>query len=293
MHLDDALDRYLVQLQADGRSPHTRKQAARHVRALARWLEGEGHPGGLGDVTEETLARFLCADAATRRPDGKPKRAVSVNALRSSLRCFFAYAHEAGLAPTNAARLIRLANCSPPPPRGLREHEERKLRAALEAAEGFENERDRVLIELMLATGIRLSSALGLDVEDLDLVDGVAHLRSVKRGGEQVVYLTDAARGLLFQFLDGRISGPVFCSATGNRISARHAQRRFRVIRERAGISRQVTPHGCRHRFAMALYQRSHDLLVVQAALGHASLSSSLVYARASRHEVRRAVAST
>ena len=98
MHLRDALERYLVQLQADGRSIHTRKQAARQVRALARWLEGDGHSGELGMVTEEDLARFLCSGAATQRPDGKSKRVASVNALRSSLRCFFSYARAAGLA---------------------------------------------------------------------------------------------------------------------------------------------------------------------------------------------------
>ena len=291
MHLHDALDRYLVQLQADGRSIHTRKQVGRHVRALARWLEGEGHTVELEGVIEEGLARFLCSDSATKRPDGKPKRAASVNALRSSLRTFFSYAHEAGLAPTNAARLIRLANCSPPLPRGLRDHEEQKLRAVMKAGEGFEAERDRVLFELLLATGIRLGSALALDVADLDLEDGTIHLRTVKRGQEQTVFLPAATRGLLAGLVGERRVGPVFGSAAGDRITTRHAQRRFRAVRERARVSRQVTPHGCRHRFAMRLYERTHDLLVVQAALGHRSLGSSLVYARTTGEEVRRAVA--
>lgn len=292
MDLYAALDRYLVQLQADGRSEHTRKQIARHVRALGRWLAADGHPLDVGEVTEEDLARFLCSDAATKRPDGRPKRVASVNALRSSLRVFFGFLQEAGVIAVTPARLVRMAHCSPPPPRALRDHEEEKLRAALAVGEGHEAERDRVLFELLLATGVRLSSALALDVPDLDLEEGVVHLRTVKRGGEQVAFVPGQARELLGKFVGERKSGPLFCSASGRRISARHAQRRFRAWRERAGLPATVTCHGMRHAFAGRLYRQTGDVLLVRQALGHRSIVSTLVYTSADSTRLRSAVLS-
>ena len=76
----------------------------------------------------------------------------------------------------------------------------------------------------------------------------------------------------------------------GKRIGSRHAQRRFRMWREKAGISTTATPHSCRHRFAMQLYERTGDVLLVRRALGHRSISSTLVYARASEERLRAAL---
>ncbi len=84
----------------------------------------------------------------------------------------------------------------------------------------------------------------------------------------------------------------MFCGKDGVHLSTRHVQRRLRNWRQSAGISRQVTAHSCRHKFALQIYEQTHDLLLVQAALGHASLGSSVVYARVSAEQVRAAVAS-
>ena len=70
MHIRDALDRFVVQLRANGRSEHTVAQYRRHVRSLARWLAEVGHGGDIADIGHEDLARFLGADTAQRRPDG-------------------------------------------------------------------------------------------------------------------------------------------------------------------------------------------------------------------------------
>jgi site-specific recombinase XerD len=96
MRIADALDRYLVQLEADGRSPHTIAQARRHVRLIASWFNDAGHTGQVGEIDHEDIARFLASPAARCRPDGQPKKPSSTNALRSSVRAFFAYAHAAG-----------------------------------------------------------------------------------------------------------------------------------------------------------------------------------------------------
>ena len=109
MLLTKALDAFLLQLRADGRSPHTIGQYRRHVGLLDSWLARARRRRTLASITHQTLARFLVSDAARKRPDGREKKATSTNALRTSLRAFFAYAHAAGLVRENPARLLGIA----------------------------------------------------------------------------------------------------------------------------------------------------------------------------------------
>ena len=156
MLLTAALDQFLVQLQADGRSAHTAAQYRRHLALLARWCALEGLSGNVEDLGHQDLARFLGSPVARTRPDGRPKLQTSTNALRSSVRAFFAYAHGAGLTTVNPARLVRRAVCGGPPPRALTEAEEGRLLAILTAADGPEARRDSVLFRILLRAGLRL-----------------------------------------------------------------------------------------------------------------------------------------
>ena len=104
MRIDDVLEQFLVQLEANGRSPHTIGQYRRHIGALLRWVRGTRLNEDVGEIGHQHLARFLTSRDALERPDGKTKRATSLNTLRSSLRTFFAYAHGAGHTPENPAR---------------------------------------------------------------------------------------------------------------------------------------------------------------------------------------------
>ncbi len=286
MHTLDALARYLVQLQADGRSAHTIRQYQRHVRLLAGWLDERGHRGFVGDLDHEDLALFLASPTATACPDGRPKKATSANTLRSSLRTFFGYLHAAGYTPTNPARLIRRARCGTPPPRALSVDEEQRFLAAIRNAPP----RDRMLFTLMVRSGIRLGSALALNVEDVDLDRREMLLRETKNDRPDVVFVPEALVRPLREYLGDRERGPLFPTRTGGRVSARHAQRRFRVYVEAAGI-RGASPHALRHTFATRLYERTGDIALVQRALGHRSIVSTLVYARADQRAVQEVIA--
>ena len=291
MHLENALERFMLQLEADGRSPHTVGQYRRHVRMFAAWLANVGHSGSAGDVTTDDLAAFLASDTVRTTAAGTPRKPGSANAIRGSLRGFFGYLVRAEVLTRDPSRLVRRAICAPPPPRALRPAEEERLLAVLRSAEGPEAERDRVLVVLMLRTGIRLSSALALDVGDVDLDDGVLLLRNVKGGRAERAFLGPAIRDLLGEYLGERLDGPVFVRRDGRRISVRQAQRRFRAWRERAGVTRSVTPHSLRHSFAMSLYEATNDVLLVKRALHHRSVNSTLVYADAPEHRVPRGLA--
>jgi site-specific recombinase XerC len=143
-----------------------------------------------------------------------------------------------------------------------------------------------VLFELMLGTGLRIGSAVGLDVDDVDLSGGTIEVRSMKGGGGQVVYFGDALRALLAGLVGDRVSGPLFESRHRRRISARQVARRLEMWLGRGGC-RRASPHRLRHTFAQELYERTGDPFLVQAAMGHRSIASTLVYAGPGRERLR------
>ncbi len=120
------------------------------------------------------------------RADGKPKKESAVNTLRSSLRCFFSYLAASGVLARDPSKLIRRARCGPPPPRTLSPEDQERLLAVLRIVNGGA---DYALFHLLLGAGPRISSALALEVRDLDLVRGEATLRHAKGDRPAVLVL--------------------------------------------------------------------------------------------------------
>jgi site-specific recombinase XerD len=284
MKIKEALERYLTQLKADGRSPHTSGQYRRHVALLGSWLTERGHSLAVEEIDHETLAQFLSSPSARDRSDGKTKKATTANALRTSLRTFFRYAHEAGYTQSNPARLVRRALCGTPPIRALSDDEQGRLLLALAQGKGPAAERDRMLFVLMLGSGIRVGSALALEASDVDLERGELQLRTTKGNVPTSVPLSRAICDHLRGYMAGRANGLLFP------VSSRHAQRRLEQWCRRAGIEHRVRPHDLRHSFAIRIYRKTRDLLLVQQALRHRSIASTTVYARTDDAAVRAAV---
>ena len=261
MHLQAALQAFLLQLEADGRSPHTIGQYRRHGAALANWLAATNSPTDVAKLTPALLARFFADDAAKNSCRGGPKKAVSLNAMRTSIRCFAAWLHQSGLASTNAARMLRRARCAPPPPRALHADEQKRLLEVLAKAAGPEGERDRMLVELLLGTGIRIGSALALDVGDIDFAHGEITLRTTKNDRPCTAVLPADVAKRLKTFVAERTYGPVFL-ADDHRVSMRHAQRRLAGWFAQAKIAGR-SAHSLRHTFASTLLGRTGDLRLV------------------------------
>jgi site-specific recombinase XerD len=291
MQIELALDRYVQQLQADGRSPHTIGQYKRHVGLFGRWLTAHAHGADVEEIDHEDVARFLGSQAARSRPDGRTKRATSTNALRTSLRTFFGFVHAAGYAKVNAARLVRRAMCGTPPPRALSDAEQERLLDALARGKGELAQRDHALFHLMLATGIRLGSALALESRDVDLERGEIYLRCTKGDRPEVVYLGRAIRDHLRQYMERRDDGPLFLGHGRRALCARHVQRRLALWLARASVAQRASPHALRHSFATTLYRRTGDVYLVKEALKHRSIASTLVYAQANEGRLREALA--
>jgi len=289
MRLSDALDVFVLQLRADGRSPHTIANYQRHVGELATWLAARGNDE-LDALTPALLAEYLASDDARR---GGQRSTSTVNAVRTSLRVVFGWLHDAGYTRINPARLIRRAICSPPPPKSLSDAQVEQLLAALDRATGEAGRRDRVLIRLLLATGMRLGSALALDVEDLDLATGAVTLRRVKRDRVERLYLSRDIAAHVDEQLSRtrRRRGPLFRGPQGERLVDRHARRRICDWLDRIG-AHDATVHSLRHTFATRLLRATGDLFLVKRALLHRSIASTAVYLSVSDERLRDALES-
>jgi site-specific recombinase XerD len=274
---DEALASYTTQLWADGKAALTIAQRCRHVKALMEWITIEE----IRDLTTGTIARFFA------QPALRSLKPATVNTLKTSIRDFFAYLHQSGMIGEDPTRMIRRARCGPPPPRGLADEERSRLTTVLSQAPL----RDRVLFELMLTAGLRVGSAVGLDLEDLDLARGIVHLRNTKGGNDQIAHLPRHTADLIASIATGRTTGPLFASSRGKRLTTRHVQRLFTRYATEANLSVSST-HALRHTFAMNLYERTGDVLLVQKALRHRSLESTMVYARADDRRLRVALGS-
>jgi site-specific recombinase XerC len=162
-----------------------------------------------------------------------------------------------------------------------------RLLETLKTATSPEGQRDYALFHLMIASGIRLGSAIALDVEDVDLDLGELWLRSTKGNRPERVFLGKAIREHLRPFIGRRMSGPLFLARSGEHISLRHVQRRFQEWLEKAGIAASASIHTLRHTFASRLLGRTHDIFLVKEALRHRSITSTIVYARPDEERLR------
>lgn len=280
MHLDEALGRFLLQLEADGRSPHTRNQYRSYVGMFIDWIQDVPAEA----VTHELVAEFLAATKTRRRPDGGLRRASTMNVIRGCLRNFFRYLHQSGVVTENPARLLRRARCGRPLPRPLTEDEQARLLSVLNDAP----ERERLLFTVMLRTGIRIGSAVRLDVDDVDVPRSELRLRHAKGDREERIPVPSSLLEDLETFIADR-DGPLFLARGRRRLSIRQAQRLFGRYAAAAEISSTRT-HALRHTFATALYRDTSDVLLVQRALRHRSIQSTMVYAGADDRRLREAL---
>lgn len=288
MEIAHALRRYVEQLHANGAADSTRAQVERQVGKLARWLAAERGVTDIAKVAPEDVAAFLASDAVRKRETGGARKVTSTNVFRTTLRCFFRFAADAGLAPANAARLVKLARCPAPKPKPINDADVVKLLAVLDAAVTPSELRDRAMFRTMLATGIRLASAIGLDVSDFDATEATLRLRTLKNGGEDVAYLNDATVALLRAHVGARRDGPLFPAPHGGRLAANSVRARLALWATRAGIE-PIHPHRLRHTRGSALYAATGDLLLVSRALTHRSLASTQIYARVPTEKLRKA----
>jgi integrase/recombinase XerC len=209
----------------------------------------------------------------------------------STLRSFFRWACREGHLDKNPARALPAPRLPKTLPRAMTLPDTERLLAAGDDAPF--PERDRALFELLYATGLRVSEAAGLDLEDVDFASRL--LRVVGKGNkERIAPFGETAEDALAAYLPvravrrkaGRAKGrveqddgePLFVNARGGRLTTRSMARLLKHRLRAAGLPVEISPHALRHSFATHLLEAGADLRAIQELLGHASLSTTQKY---------------
>jgi integrase/recombinase XerC len=287
MKLSTAIRRFDTQMRADGKSPHTREVYLRDLRLLAKWLRRDAN---ISTITPNRLARFLTSRTFTHTARGKHKAVVSINRSKSALRSFFRFLTDSGCLKNNPTRLIRSAPCTQKPPTILTRREVKHLLSTIAKHKTAIAKRDHLMFSLLLGTGIRLGSLVGLSVGDVDLSGGTLRVNG-KRNVEQLVFLNRGLkRGLKTHVVGRNAEGPLFLSVSGNRIGPRQVEFRLKHWLKQAGITRRCTVHTLRHTFASRLYEKTGNLRLIQRALGHRRVATTEIYTRVTDGKLKRAI---
>lgn len=270
MTLETAIAEYLDSLEGEGRSPRTLDAYRRDLKRLVAVLGAERD---VGSVTPPVLLAFAREPVVTLKADGTARHLATVNRTRTAVRGLFGFLTRSWAIDRDPSRVLRVKAARPARPSVLSREDEVKLLAAMDAAGTWTSRRDSLMVRLLLATGIRLSSLVALDVGDVDLDN--ERLWIASKGGKRLVVRLSAELGreLLAQAGDG----PLFQGRTGRRIGPRQVQLRLAKWVQRAEIV-PVSVHGLRHTYAGRLYRETKDLRVVQRALGHASVLTTERY---------------
>ena len=279
MQLTRAIDRFRTHLLANGHSAHTISSYLRDLGLLVRFA---GTDAEVEQVKAGRLAAFLTSPAVAVKPDGTPKAPGSADKTKTSLKAFFRWALGAGLVEANPTAGIRLRHRRRPAPDVLTPQEKRKLLQAIDGTRGAKAERDAVLVDLILNTGLRVSEALGLDLTDVNVAEKRLTITG-KGGDEQRVFLNARSRRRLSAYLKRRKrvlaeSQALFLSNRRTRLSVRQAEAAVQGWIARAGIAKHVTVHGLRHAFATHLLERTGNLRTVQEALRHKHIATTVRY---------------
>jgi integrase/recombinase XerC len=276
----EEFDEYLA-LQR-GRSAHTRRAYLGDLRSLCAFLSERAPGAGLQALSLPLLRSWLAAAAGTGAARTTMARRTS------AVKAFTTWALRRGLLTDDPAARLQ----TPKPRRTLPSvlRQDQALAAMAAAASGSQQGaplalRDRLIVELLYATGIRVSELCGLDVDDVDI--GHRLLRVLGKGNKQrtAPFGEPAAEALRAWLADGRPalatadSGPaLLLGARGRRLDVRQARTVVHQTVAAVAGAPDIGPHGLRHSAATHLLEGGADLRVVQELLGHSSLATTQLY---------------
>lgn len=258
--MDETLDTLMLDLRLGGRSPRTCRTYVACVRHLLTRLRAPPR------ATRDELAAFVTYLRDTR--------GLSPQAIKNyvyAIRFYFTHT----LRRPSLVRGLKAPRITPRPPVVLGAHEVPRL------LEAFDSSTHRVIATLLYATGLRISEALALTVDDLDVARGVIVVRHTKTRRPRIARLTRALFEVLQRYWEReRPRGSLLFPSreTGRALDSSALHRAFQVASKRSGLGKRVTPHALRHSYATHMLEAGVDLHTVQLLLGHSRISSTLGY---------------
>ncbi len=296
MNLERAVDVYLRHITIErGLSDHTSAAYRRDLAGYVTWLQerGVGTP-------EEITAPLVQEFATERARADPPPAATSLARLQSSVRGFHRFLTVEGITAEDPTGKLTAPKAPQRLPKALTIDQVLALlnAAGPEPGESVEADplrlRDRALLELLYATGARVSEVVNLDVDDLAHGD-VVRVRG-KGSKERIVPVGSYARAAVDAYLArvrpalavrGRATPRLFLGARGSALSRQSAWLIIQRAADDAGLSAHVSPHTLRHSFATHLLQGGADVRVVQELLGHSSVATTQIYTHVTADALR------
>jgi len=272
------IDRFGGYLRMRNYSPRTIEKYIQTIRRFARyaWVRENLDPDGAG--FDDTLLDDALLDAdvnvstalvtdffsyLAERRDYQPR---TLHRMISTLSSFYRYLYVQGAVavdPMIGVERPRIKN---------QELKYLKHSQVIRLINTIENERDRLIVRLIYATGVRVSELCSISIEDIDFED---HTIRVRGKGDKIrtVFIDDETLEEVGRFIGNKIAGPLFPGQQGKHLSPRTVQH---IFRQYAPLG--ITPHKIRHSYASELYRRSKNLRVVQENLGHSSIKTTEIY---------------
>jgi len=276
---------YLDHLSVErGLAANTLTSYRRDLRRYLDHLAGEGITL-MDGISEATVSAFL---VRLREGDTDHPALSATSAARTvvAVRGFHKFALTDGLATQDPARGVKPPTPAKRLPKALPLSDVEAILEAAGADGTVLSMRDRAMLEVLYGTGARISEGVGLDVDDIDLVDRTVLLRGKGSKERLVPFGSYAAQAIEAYLVRGRPElvsaktpgGALFLNSRGGRLSRQSAWAVLAKAADRAGVTRDVSPHTLRHSFATHLLDGGADVRVVQELLGHASVTTTQIY---------------
>ncbi|HEX5371861.1 MAG TPA: site-specific tyrosine recombinase XerD [Aquabacterium sp.] len=284
---DPHLDRFIDALWLeDGLSPNTLSAYRRDLQALADWLQIDAEGRSLVQARELDVLAYMSARHEGSKPSSAGRRL-------SVFRRFYRWALREGLAQADPTLKLDAPRQRLRTPSTLTEAQIDALLLAPDVNEAL-GLRDRAMLELMYASGLRVSELVELLAVHLSLPDGVVRVTG-KGSKERLVpfgqeagqwlqrYISEARAGIL----GGQVSDALFVTARGGAMTRQMFWKLIRKYSLLADIHQHLSPHTLRHAFATHLLNHGADLRVVQLLLGHADISTTQIYTHVARERLK------
>ncbi len=258
-----------------GASQNTISSYLRDVNQFAAWLKDE----------KIAVTRVKTADVEryTHHLNSLGKSPATVTRSVASLKSFYGFLQREGKVRTNCARFVATEKVERKLPQILTSKE---VELFLEQPKSVDAKgcRDKAMLELLYATGIRVTELIDLDVDSVNLSAGF--LRCESRGKERVIPMYQAAvkalgeyiQNVRPQLLEDPSEQALFVNMSGERMSRQGFWKLIKHYQDAAGIKKEITPQTLRHSFAAHLLENGADLKSIQEMLGHADISSTQIY---------------
>ena len=283
---DPAIGRFLDAVWMErGLSPNTLAAYRADLTALTRWLTAHRVL-----VTRTTRGDVLGFIASRVEAGARPR---STARQLSSFRRFFRFLVREGAAADDPTAQIAMPKIGRSLPKSLTEAEVESLLAAPAVGDPL-GHRDRTMLEMLYATGLRVSELVNLKHSQVNTNQGVIRIvgkgnreRLIPLGDEAVRWLGEFVQGPRTEILLERQTDYLFPTRRGDRMTRQAFWHIIKRYARKAGVQRELSPHTLRHAFATHLLNRGADLRVVQMLLGHSDLSTTQIYTHVARERMK------